>query len=181
MIHSNILIIQQEEIQKNVSMYIPEISSILNSIPRQMLLLLKTNDLLRSIEFALHSQKSASSFISMSKCCVRALGENERRQCNGWFCSLKVGIRQQARLLAISVYEVYTWLITTAVYRWISRRTLMSQIISWESIGWSRDLLLFNKAVQNYYKSFNVNATENCMYWGIIEVAIHIWFVKIPC
>ncbi|XP_033640927.1 aarF domain-containing protein kinase 1-like [Asterias rubens] len=121
---------EQEEIQKNVSMYIPEISSILNSIPRQMLLLLKTNDLLRSIEFALHSQKSASSFISMSKCCVRALGENERRQCNGWFCSLKVGIRQQARLLAISVYEVYTWLITTAVYRWISRRTLMSQIIS---------------------------------------------------
>ncbi|XP_038071512.1 aarF domain-containing protein kinase 1-like [Patiria miniata] len=118
---------EDEEIQKNVAMYIPQISSILNSIPRQMLLLLKTNDLLRGIEFSLKIRKSASSFINMSRCCVRALAEHDRRLCNGWVCRTQVMLRQQARLLAISVYEMYLWLITTTPYTWLAR-TFMSRI-----------------------------------------------------
>lgn len=40
-----------------------------------MLLILKTNDLLRSIETTLGTRSSASSFLNMSRCCIRALAE----------------------------------------------------------------------------------------------------------
>ncbi|KAM4013360.1 aarF domain-containing protein kinase 1 isoform 2-T2 [Anomaloglossus baeobatrachus] len=64
------------EIRSNAAAYLPQISQLLSSVPRQMLLLLKTNDLLRGIETALHSSAGASSFLSMSRCCVRALARN---------------------------------------------------------------------------------------------------------
>ncbi|XP_022103707.1 uncharacterized aarF domain-containing protein kinase 1-like isoform X3 [Acanthaster planci] len=118
---------EDEEIQRSVALYIPQISSILNRIPRQMLLLLKTNDLLRGIEFSLRSRKSASSFINMSRCCVRALAEHDRRQCPGWVCRARVTLRKHARLLAISVYEIYLWLSTTNAYGWLTR-IFMSRI-----------------------------------------------------
>lgn len=38
-----------------------------------MLLIFKTNDLLRGIETTLGTRASASSFLNMSRCCVRAL------------------------------------------------------------------------------------------------------------
>ncbi|XP_075700605.1 aarF domain-containing protein kinase 1 isoform X2 [Rhinoderma darwinii] len=62
-----------QEIRSNAAAYLPQISRLLASVPRQMLLLLKTNDLLRGIETALHTNASASSFLSMSRCCVRAV------------------------------------------------------------------------------------------------------------
>ncbi|KAF3844308.1 hypothetical protein F7725_007471 [Dissostichus mawsoni] len=46
------------------------ISELLNRVPRQMLLLLKTNDLLRGIENTLQTRASSSSFINMSRCCI---------------------------------------------------------------------------------------------------------------
>jgi hypothetical protein len=45
-----------------------------------MLLLLKTNDLLRGIETCLHTRNSSSSFIHMSKCCVKLIHSYEREQ-----------------------------------------------------------------------------------------------------
>ena len=38
-----------------------------------MLLIFKTNDLLRGIEATLGTRASASSFLNMSRCCIRAL------------------------------------------------------------------------------------------------------------
>ncbi|CAL8303964.1 unnamed protein product [Boreogadus saida] len=64
---------QDVEIRTNVSQYLPQISELLNRVPRQMLLLLKTNDLLRGIETALQTRAASSSFLNMSRCCVRAL------------------------------------------------------------------------------------------------------------
>lgn len=64
---------QDIEIRTNASLYLPQISELLNRVPRQMLLLLKTNDLLRGIETTLQTRASSSSFINVSRCCVRAL------------------------------------------------------------------------------------------------------------
>ena len=64
---------QDVEIRTNAALYLPQISELLNRVPRQMLLLLKTNDLLRGIETTLQTRASASSFINMSRCCTRAL------------------------------------------------------------------------------------------------------------
>lgn len=64
---------QDNEIRTNATLYLPQISELLNRVPRQMLLLLKTNDLLRGIETTLQTRASSSSFINMSRCCIRAL------------------------------------------------------------------------------------------------------------
>ena len=66
---------EDSEIRNNAACYLPEISQLLNHVPRQMLLILKTNDLLRSIETTLGTRSSASSFLNMSRCCIRALAE----------------------------------------------------------------------------------------------------------
>lgn len=66
------------EIKTEAGKYLREISAVLNRIPREMLLLLKTNDLLRGIETCLHTRNSSSSFIYMSKCCVKLINSYER-------------------------------------------------------------------------------------------------------
>ena len=64
---------QDVEIRTNAALYLPQISDLLNRVPRQMLLLLKTNDLLRGIETTLQTRASSSSFINMSRCCISAI------------------------------------------------------------------------------------------------------------
>lgn len=46
-------------------MLIPEISQVLERMPRSMLLILKTNDLLRSIEYRLGTQGRADTFMQV--------------------------------------------------------------------------------------------------------------------
>lgn len=67
------IFVQDDEIRSNAAQYLPQISELLNRVPRQMLLLLKTNDLLRGIETTLGTRASSSSFINMSRCCISAL------------------------------------------------------------------------------------------------------------
>ena len=68
------------EIKSEAGKYLREISEVLNRVPREMLLLLKTNDLLRGIETCLKTRASSSSLIYMSKCCVRLVNAYERKQ-----------------------------------------------------------------------------------------------------
>ncbi|XP_061700890.1 aarF domain-containing protein kinase 1 isoform X1 [Syngnathoides biaculeatus] len=78
------------EIRTNAALYLPQINDLLNRVPRQMLLLLKTNDLLRGIETTLQTRASSSSFINMSRCCIRALARGPQFVSCFWkeFCSL---------------------------------------------------------------------------------------------
>ncbi len=108
-VDESIFIFQDEEIKSNVANYLPEISEILNSVPREMLLIFKTNDLIRGIETTLKTRSSARSFITMSKCCVKALAHHRRKQCTTWWCRVRVIIHEQWQLLLISLYIVYLW------------------------------------------------------------------------
>jgi aarF domain-containing kinase len=65
-------------IRSEAPKYLRQISKVLNSIPREMLLLLKTNDCLRGIEISLDTRSSSSPFIHMSKCCVQTISAYER-------------------------------------------------------------------------------------------------------
>lgn len=70
---------EQEEdvIKANAAAFLPQIIEILNDVPRHMLLVFKTNDLLRGIESTLECRADASSFLTMSRCCVEAISENQ--------------------------------------------------------------------------------------------------------
>lgn len=101
---------QSNEIKDNAANYLIQISEILNKIPREMLLILKTNDVLRGIEYALNIQPNATSFLNMSRCCVRAVGEDQYRQCHSWTNRMRVQFATSWQLFKISVYEFCLWI-----------------------------------------------------------------------
>jgi hypothetical protein len=69
---------EQKRIRNEAPKYLRQISDVLNKIPREMLLMLKTNDLLRGIEISLGTRSSSSSFFHMSQCCVHMINSYER-------------------------------------------------------------------------------------------------------
>ena len=62
---------QSKEIKENVAKYIKEIADVLAFVNRQMILIFKTNDLLRTIEFNLGTQNNMGFFVNMSRACFR--------------------------------------------------------------------------------------------------------------
>lgn len=112
---------QGTQIKINVGNYLFEISEILNRVPRQLLLILKTNDVLRGIETSLHTRASATSFINMSKCCIRAVAEEKRRHSKGCFnYFIKIYIVEKWQLLKITVYELYLWMSATPLFKLVT-------------------------------------------------------------
>ena len=62
---------QSKEIKENVARYIKEIADVLAFVNRQMILIFKTNDLLRTIEYNLGTQNNMGFFVHMSRACFR--------------------------------------------------------------------------------------------------------------
>ena len=109
--HVDIIIVcQDSEIKASAAQYLPEISEILNTVPREMLLILKASDLLRGIETTLQTRANASSFLTMSKCCVRAVANYRRRLSHSWAGRLRLTVQEHWTLFTISMYEFYLWL-----------------------------------------------------------------------
>ena len=65
------LCFQSKEIKENVARYIKEIADVLAFVNRQMILIFKTNDLLRTIEYNLGTQNNMNFFVHMSRACFR--------------------------------------------------------------------------------------------------------------
>ena len=99
--------LQAQEIRNGVTTYLAEISKLLNSVPRQLLLLFKTNDLLRSIDHRLQTSAAARSFITMSRCCVRTITAEDLRNSTSWYHWLKVHATSVLAHTRISLYQLY--------------------------------------------------------------------------
>ncbi|XP_072314007.1 aarF domain-containing protein kinase 1 isoform X2 [Eucyclogobius newberryi] len=110
---------EEMEIRTNAARYLPQISDLLNRIPRQMLLLLKTNDLLRGIESTLQTRASSSSFINMSRCCVRALARHKRSKCKSRLMRLQISVSEQVTLCKLSVFQLCMWLRSCVLGQWL--------------------------------------------------------------
>lgn len=111
---------EQDEIKADAAKYFPEISAVLSRVPRQMLLIFKTNDLLRGIEFSLDTHRSMSSFITMSRCCVHSLFAQRRSLCDGSrLCQARVGMAEAWAQFRISLYTVYLYLLQSSVVRYL--------------------------------------------------------------
>ncbi|XP_048803699.1 aarF domain-containing protein kinase 1 isoform X1 [Lagopus muta] len=107
------------EIRSNAAAYLPQITQLLNSVPRQMLLLLKTNDLLRGIESALHTRASASSFLNMSRCCIRAVSTYQRSKSHSIFRRIHISLTEALSLWQINLYELFLWLKGSGLGNWV--------------------------------------------------------------
>ncbi|XP_065577697.1 aarF domain-containing protein kinase 1-like isoform X3 [Artemia franciscana] len=97
----------QNEIQADASKYLVQIADVLNRVPREMLLIFKTNDLLRSIEYALKTQHSMSSFITMSRCCVRSVYLEKLKKCNSKWCFVKTSASEKWCQFKLTLYQLY--------------------------------------------------------------------------
>ncbi|XP_068398052.1 aarF domain-containing protein kinase 1 isoform X2 [Eschrichtius robustus] len=93
---------EDSEIRNNAANYLPQISHLLNLVPRQMLLIFKTNDLLRGIEAALGTRASASSFLNMSRCCIKALAAWSRL----WWIHLKISVLQFRECARVGFFDL---------------------------------------------------------------------------
>ena len=118
---------QAEIIKTSASNYLSQIAAILNSVHRQLLLIFKTNDLLRGIEWSLRggtesshpAHRTQTAFITMSRCCVRAVGREQAGLCRGrLLCALRSATQMYWILLKLSAYELYLRL-KDFVARWV--------------------------------------------------------------
>lgn len=76
----HVTFLQKNTLQSNTSLVLPHISDVLEQVDRQMLLILKTNDLIRSIEATLRTQNRMTAFWAMSKCCIQSTFAEQRLQ-----------------------------------------------------------------------------------------------------
>ena len=108
------LCLQMQKIQAGIPLYLAEITQLLDNVPRQLVLILKTNDLLRGIEHQLGSSQHAQSYITMSKYCVRAIGDYEvSRAENSWRERWMWRLRTNFSLATVYLYEAWLWCKTT--------------------------------------------------------------------
>ncbi|XP_004624946.1 uncharacterized aarF domain-containing protein kinase 1 [Octodon degus] len=118
--HAPVTATEDSEIRSNAASYLPQISQLLNHVPRQMLLILKTNDLLRSIEAALGTRASASSFLNMSRCCVRALAKHKKKNARSFFTRTHIAFGEAVSLWQISIYELILHVKGLRLVSWLS-------------------------------------------------------------
>ena len=69
-------------LKKHAAKYLPEIVEILRKVPREMLLIFKTNDLIRGIQHQLGTNDQLSCFLTMTKCCVRSIYDEKIKVSN---------------------------------------------------------------------------------------------------
>uniref|UniRef100_A0A915PQY3 ABC1 atypical kinase-like domain-containing protein n=1 Tax=Setaria digitata TaxID=48799 RepID=A0A915PQY3_9BILA len=97
----------QREIKLYAATLIPEISQVLERMPRAMLLILKTNDLLRSIEYRLGTQGRADTFVQMARCCVRSVHRRSAEINKSLLIKVCIYVRMYLALFKITVFEYY--------------------------------------------------------------------------
>lgn len=113
---------EREHIKAFVADNLSIITEILRKVPREMLLIFKTNDLLRGIEATLGTKGAASSFLTMSQCCVKAVSDEKIKSCDSRWSCFNVRWTQQAALLKIYIYQITLWIRSFLATNWLCRR-----------------------------------------------------------
>jgi len=101
---------ESAEIKENVIKYFKEIVDVLAFVNRQMILILKTNDLLRGIESSLGTKNSMSSFIQMSRACFRIIQEKQLLASTSAFSRWRTNLWGRWAQFRISCYEIFLYL-----------------------------------------------------------------------
>jgi len=104
---------ERMEIQQFAASLIPQISQLLDKMPREMLLILKTNDLLRAIERSLGISNRKETFIEMARCCAWAAYEDNLKKAETYRREISVTVR-----LYFTLFKIYlaTWFFAIRSY-----------------------------------------------------------------
>lgn len=107
---------EKELVQSNTTLVLPHISDILEQVDRQMLLILKTNDLIRGIETTLQTQNRMTSFWVMSKCCVKSVGLHDISNATSEWQRFKNSLGQNWAIFKLNVYYIYLGVINLSLF-----------------------------------------------------------------
>lgn len=98
---------EKELFQRGVPLLLAQIMQTLSLVNKEMLLLLKTNDLLRGIEYTLKTENRMSSFLIMSRHCIRCIYEDNRKKIVSRTSKLLLYGKEQWDLFKITLYYFY--------------------------------------------------------------------------
>lgn len=107
---------EKELVQSNTTLVLPHISDILEQVDRQMLLILKTNDLIRGIETTLKTQNRMTSFWVMSKCCVKSVATHDISNATSDWQRFKKSLVQNWTIFKLNVYYIYLGVINLSLF-----------------------------------------------------------------
>lgn len=86
---------------------LPKISEVLQNVNPQMLLILKTNDLMRGIEHTLKTGARMGAFRVMSTCCVKSVYNVKYQKCENKIEKFKLSLAEFWDLIKINLYYTY--------------------------------------------------------------------------
>lgn len=95
------------ETRRHAKEYADGIQEILRQIPREIILLLKTNDCLRAIDTSLGSPMNT--FLVTARYCTRALREEERKRNPGWGTWLRTAYSATALEVGLQAFQFGAW------------------------------------------------------------------------
>ncbi|XP_058809966.1 aarF domain-containing kinase 1 [Phymastichus coffea] len=102
---------EKELFQKEIPDLLPKITEVLERVNRHMLLVLKTNDLIRSIEYNLNTQARMSAFLQMSTCCIKSVYGEKFRNCNSKWSRCLISLQEHWSLFKVVIYYTYLGMI----------------------------------------------------------------------
>lgn len=100
---------QREQLRQYAQEYFPQIVRVLGKVNREMLLVLKTNDLLRGIEQSLGTRGERRSLLNMSRYCVRSVYEERLKGARGLVDNAMLHVALQWTLFKLSCFQFYLW------------------------------------------------------------------------
>lgn len=98
---------EKEFLQTTSTMVLPSISDILEQVDRQMLLVLKTNDLIRGIETTLQTQNRMTSFWVMSKSCVESVALQDIQNAQTEWQRFAKQLNKNWTIFKLNIYYLY--------------------------------------------------------------------------
>lgn len=102
---------ERQVFQKQVPNILPKITEVLERVNRQMLLVLKTNDLIRSIDYCLNTHTRMTGTMEMTKCCVESAYGEKLKNCHNTWGRIKISLSKELSLLKLNLYYVYLGLL----------------------------------------------------------------------
>nr|CAG4643125.1 EOG090X047B [Ilyocryptus agilis] len=100
---------EEREIKDDASKYLMEIVEVLHRVPRQLLLIFKTNDLLRGLDSMLGIRDNTASYVTMFRSCANADYLKKYSQCDSLACKLRVYFSHCIAHFRITVYQIVMW------------------------------------------------------------------------
>lgn len=98
---------EKEMLLTGGALVLPDIADILEKVDRQMLLILKTNDLIRGIETTLKTQDRMTAFWAMSKCCLTSIKIERVAHSESYWKKFAITLRSSWSIFKINLFYIF--------------------------------------------------------------------------